>query len=966
MKKILLSLMAVLMPLLANADTQVIGGICYNLVKKTQKAEVTSKPNNDYYTGEVNIPSTVEYDGITYTVTSIENGAFYKCSGLTSVTIPNSVTSIGTDENYVDGVFESCNSLTSVTIGSGVTSIGRHAFSWCSSLTSIDLPNSLTYIAQDVFDGCTGLTSVIIPNSVTYIGRGAFAFCSSLTSVTIPNSVTSIESVFVYCSSLTSVTIPNSVTSISDAFRQCSSLTSVTIPNSVTSIGGSAFQECSSLTSVTIPNSVTSIDDYAFDGCTDLTSVTIPNSVTSIGQYAFRNCSSLTSVTIGNGVKLIGNNAFAQCADLEDVYCYVEELSSTYLSGGPLYTNTNAFDDSMIEYAKLHVPSSSISDYSSIEPWSHFGTIVALPSPNIDFADGNVKTLCVANWDTGGDGELSPAEAAAVTNLGTVFTSKTVITSFDELQYFTGLSSINSDAFEGCTSLTSVTIPNNVTSIGGNAFGNCSSLTSITIPSSVTSIGSHAFYNCGGLNYITVETGNSIYDSRNNCNAIIESSSNKLIRGSNNTVIPNTVEAIDDAAFSYCSGLTSVTIPEGVTSIGSEAFVYTGLTSVHIPKSVTSIAILNPFLGCSSLSSITVDSENTAYDSRNNCNAINIKSSNILISGCKNTIIPNTIVTIDDQAFNNNTGITSINIPESVKNINSVAFANCTNLSSITFTDGLLNIRWNAFAGCTSLTSVTIPSTVTTIAGGVFDDCTNLTTVTVEIANPVSISASTFSNRANATLYVPTGSVPAYTAADYWKEFKEIKEIPATVSITLAKAQTTYCYDQPLNFTGVSGIRAYVASGFNPTTGTLLLMHVDEVPANTGLLLKGTAGQTYEIPVEDTDFYYLNMFKGVLSGITLPKTSDGYNNYFLKDGVFCLSDGTATIGANKAYLRLPVSTASARAVIYYETDDGYTGVMDVMEDRHESEDVYYNLNGQRVDNPKKGLYIQNGKKVVIK
>ena len=277
----------------------------------------------------------------------------------------------------------------------------------------------------------------------------------------------------------------------------------------------------------------------------------------------------------------------------------------------------------------------------------------------------------------------------------------------------------------------------------------------------------------------------------------------------------------------------------------------------------------------------------------------------------------------------------------------------------------LTSIGNYAFA-YTLVKSVTIPSSVTSIGDFAFVPVGGLTSVTVERTSPCTITSNTFPSSWDATLYVPVGSKSAYTAADYWKEFKEIKEIPATVSITLAKAQTTYCYDEPLNFTGVSGIRAYVASGFNPTTGALLLMHVDEVPANTGLLLKGTAGQTYEIPVEDTDFYYLNMFKGVLSGVTLPKTSDGYNNYFLKDGLFCLSDGTATIGANKAYLRLPVSTAGARAVIYYETDDGYTGVMDVMEDRHESEDVYYNLNGQRVDNPKKGLYIQNGKKVMIK
>ena len=159
------------------------------------------------------------------------------------------------------------------------------------SLTSVTIPNSVTSIGDHAFRGCSGLTSVTIPNSVTSIGSGAFYGCSGLTSVTIPNSVTSIGGgAFQRCSGLTSVTIPNSVTSIGDyAFQGCSGLTSVTIPNSVTSIGDYAFQGCSGLTSVTIPNSVTSVGNYAFKGCSSLTSVTIPNSVTSIGRDAFYN-----------------------------------------------------------------------------------------------------------------------------------------------------------------------------------------------------------------------------------------------------------------------------------------------------------------------------------------------------------------------------------------------------------------------------------------------------------------------------------------------------------------------------------------------------------------------------------------------------------------------------------------------------------------------------------------------------
>ena len=248
-------------------------------------------------------------------VTSIGGGAFSGCSSLTSVTIPNSVTSIGNDAFY------GCSSLTSVAIPSSVTSIGESAFEGCSSLTSVIIPNGVTNI-DGVFYGCSSLTSVTIPNSITSIGGYTFYGCSSLTSITIPNSVTSIGiGAFDGCSSLTSVAIPSSVTSIEKrTFRGCSSLTSVTIPNSITSIGESAFEGCSSLTSVTIPESVRSIGNSAFSGCSSLTSITIPNSIRSIGDWAFRDCSSLTYIELLYIYIVIPDDALRGCINLTDIY----------------------------------------------------------------------------------------------------------------------------------------------------------------------------------------------------------------------------------------------------------------------------------------------------------------------------------------------------------------------------------------------------------------------------------------------------------------------------------------------------------------------------------------------------------------------------------------------------------------------------------------------------------------------
>ena len=213
------------------------------------------------------------------------DGAFF-FNYLLSVTIPNSVTSIG------NGAFSSCFSLQSVTIPNSVTKIGEGTFSDCYSLQSVTIPNSVTSIGDHAFEQCNYLQSVTIPNSVTSIGNGAFSSCESLLSVTIPNSVTSIgNGAFSSCYSLQSVTIPNSVTKIGEGtFSDCYSLQSVTIPNSVTSIGYRAFLSCYSLQSVTIPNSVTSIGKIAFSSCYSLQSINIPNSVTKIGNYAFLHC----------------------------------------------------------------------------------------------------------------------------------------------------------------------------------------------------------------------------------------------------------------------------------------------------------------------------------------------------------------------------------------------------------------------------------------------------------------------------------------------------------------------------------------------------------------------------------------------------------------------------------------------------------------------------------------------------
>ena len=365
-----------------------------------------------------------------------------------------------------------------------------------------------------------------------------------------------------------------------------------------------------------------------------------------------------------------------------------------------------------------------------------------------------------------------------------------------------GVTEIGESAFYNCSNLNTVTIPNSVTEIGESAFEGCSSLNSITIPNSVTSIGNYAFYDCSGLTSITVASGNTVYDSRGNCNAIIETSSNTLVTGCKNTVIPGSVTSIGDAAF-VGSDLTSITIPNSVTSIGVDAFYGSGLTSITIPNSVTDIGF-SAFGYCSSLTSITVASGNTVYDSRDNCNAIIETSSNTLVVGCKNTVIPgsvtsigfgaffdcasltsitipNSVTHICDDAFGYCSGLSSVTIPNSVTSIGGFAFTNCSGLTSVTIGDGVYGIDSYAFYLCSSLTSVTIGNGVKKIGDAAFHSCSNLKHVYCYAENVPSTGYYPWEdnifeniNIQSATLHVPESALEAYSTTSPWSGFGNI------------------------------------------------------------------------------------------------------------------------------------------------------------------------------------------------
>ena len=300
-----------------------------------------------------------------------------------------------------------------------------------------------------------------------------------------------------------------------------------------------------------------------------------------------------------------------------------------------------------------------------------------------------------------------------------------------KLQIKEGTIIIGDNAFYGCKDLTSITIPNTLTRIGGHAFYGCSGMSFITIPKSISEIGVCAFSNCNSLISIVVDEGNEKYDSRGNCNAIIETEANMLVVGCKNTYIPNSVTEIGVYAFNGCNGLISITIPNVMRKIGTGAFFScSSLTSINIPKTITKIGE-NVFGNCYNLASIFVDKDNVKYDSRDSSNAIIETSSNILIYGCKNTIIPSSVTEIGNCAFKGCFGLTSITIPETVSKIGAFAFCSCKCLTSVNIPKFVSEIECCAFNGCSSLTSIIIPNSVCKIGTWAFGGCKNLMSINI-------------------------------------------------------------------------------------------------------------------------------------------------------------------------------------------------------------------------------------------
>ncbi len=692
------------------------------------------------YTGtatSISIPDSING----YPVTSIARNAFSASTGLTSITIPNSVSFIhsaafspltnlntityrgttmtlgGIDKYGVSGSVQwiigknkqlylfgngkmmeytssstlpwKTASCTNAIVLNGVTGVGCYSFYNCSTLSSISIPASVTSIDKYAFYGCTSLTGISIPTNVTAIGDYAFYNCSSVTQLTIPVNVTSIgEYAFSGCSGLTSITIPENVNKISNgAFSNCSSMESINIPAGVVSIGSSAFYGCGSLTGITLPEGLTSLGSNAFYSCSNLTEIVIPDGVPRIFSSFFFGCSNLNSIIyhgdtiILEGVQNAGTDGSVQwiIGKNKKVYFFGSGDMENYTTSTTLPWKTASCTSAVIMDGVTSIGSCTFYACNTLR--------------NIYIPDTVTTIGTSAFYNCNAKRYVNADSEVAVTLSKAGYSFRTDGAPYDLMYLFkdnvvTGISLQNVDK-----NVTEFIVPDHVSVIGGSAFYGCSNLTSVTIPEGVTSIDGSAFYNCTALTSVE---------------------------------IPDGVTIINNYAFYNCSNLERIMIPDSLTSIGSYAFQNCNKAKFYISVGSEAVRALSK-AGCA------FRYPGQAYDliyrySGNEVYAIELKSADKDIT---DIIIPEQVTAISNSAFYNCSGLTQIVIPGGVSSIGSYAFRGCSNLTDITINDGVATIGEYAFQDCTGITSVLIPNSVNSIGSNAFSGCSGLGSITI-------------------------------------------------------------------------------------------------------------------------------------------------------------------------------------------------------------------------------------------
>ncbi len=865
-------------------------------------------------------------------VESIGHEAFDNCTnaGFTKLNIPNSVKTIG--------MFAfSNNHLKYVCLGSGVTSIGREAFCACQDLEYIG-SYALTppTLGMEVFNAVPNLKAIYVDGYCRSEYAGAegwsdfsaiiqtpYGNCGdsegdptdavkwSLDMMTRTLNITSSTGGAIkkfntsdypwnnpainpmggeydmYWMGIKKITMGKNITNVPDwAFAMQINCTSITLSNTVTSIGKSALEECA-FTGIDLPEGLETIDDYAFYG-SKLTSLLIPSTVTSIGADAFLNNNDLAYVSCaGTSPATLGNNVFGEGSMLSAIFVpegYVDTYQGAWVNYAAKIQNvpTTTF---------TYTASEKVTDF---DEYTYFKGAMSVKSH--DFADG-AGTVVYEGY---------------VTTIGEMALTYTKLTSITIPECVTV---IDTYSFQGSDKLTTVNLAGTpaITTIGDRAFNSCSALTAFTVPATVKSIGANAFGGCSNLATFTFAG-------------------------------TPTITSIGNSAFQDCKKLTSFTIPESVTTLGTTVFWFAGLTSLNIPAGVTSIG---QALFCSSpVATVTVDAGNAKYADLG-CNGIFEKAANKLIAGGAVTTIPDGITTIGEEAFWGEEGSFALTLPESVTTIESRAFHMTSGLTSVNIPSGVTHIDAETFFFCEMQDVYCYASPTMTWDGGMKEDFSlmNPKSTKFHVADADLSDWETNFPNANVTFVGDLAPAIAGNAVDdvYWATYyNSAANMKADANTTVYKA-------------AING-------------SSIVLTEIDDkvINASEGVILKSTGASiamTASAAASAAD-YSDNALEGV--DVATP-VSAGFKYYVLSNenstlGFYHYTG--ATLGANKAFIKV-LDDSTAPSFFSFNFGGETTSLREMRHEEGEMTNVY-NLSGQRVSKPTKGLYIVNGRKVVIK
>ena len=1062
--------------------TPVIGNYafsnCTSLLSITIPNSVTTIGDYAFYSCEL-LKSVTIGNG----VTSIGNYAFSWCRSLNNISIPNSVTSIGSC------AFSSCEALTSVTIGNGVTSMGEHAFAYNNSLSAVYISDLSAWCKIDFYDNESSpllyahnlyvngelLTDLVIPNDVTEIVNHAFQGCTSITSVTIPKGITRVGvAAFEWCSNLTGeLVIPNSVKRIEGWAFSETKLTGIQLGSGLTYIGHRAFYCCYNLAGegLVIPEGVEAIDGDAFNACYNLTGeLVIPNSVKTIGGGAFNGCSGFTSVRIGSGVQTIGNDAFGWLGwKAKDVYitdlsawCKIDFNGSNPLNGGAnLHLNGELLTDLVIPDDITEIKPYAFHNCKSINTVD-LGNTISIGDYAFYGCDNLIGELVIPNSVTNigysvfygcrnlagvsiGDGVtvVSNATFYDCRNLSQVTLGKNIETiemyNFDRWAVSSVTFNMNTvkDWFRDFPEITEVHFGDNVQTITGGAFAHCD-IDSVHIPAGVTSIEDYAFSWNQHLRKVTVAPENSVYHIDEEHHVMMETATDKVALAYQGATIPPHATAIGNGAFNGLLGITKLTIPESIESIGECAF--DGCSDLK--KVINYSGLL-----------LTKGSTDHGYVAYYADEVINITD---IIDGYVFLTVEDVNYLMDYMGE-----ATTLTLPSDFKGESYIiaegALKNKKAITSITLSDGVTAIADSAFAGCESLEELAISATVERIGKGITAGCNALAIITVDEENPTFDSREECNAVISNTEYIASGDttwIPTATPAAgktyilecplfynlqgvrkalynnqgtnvVWKTLDEMDEnflwkVEATASGNVLKSMKDGRYliggswtmgDSPngCEFTlipldgeqvsiSIAGRHLHAANHGNGygEEGTIVswetnsansasawvfterkIDDVSQLPNTLVLGCKTTVIPESVVAIGDA------AFSGVeaLQTITIPASVTIIGREVFK-GCSNLTEihvkGTtpATIYSNtfadySATLYVPVGT-----LLDYQTADYWKNFFNIVNEdgtlienaySEETDDAIYDLMGRRVAEPQKGgIYIMNGRKVVIK